>query len=91
MDSSSPLAGCFGVVNPENAFHKCVNDMSNDVTLNEKNGPCKAAKAYELECGFAGVTVYEPKHCGEFLYSHCYQLLLIMNMVYNEIFYFSYL
>jgi hypothetical protein len=63
MDSSSSLQPCFSVVDPSDAFHKCVNDMSLDVTLTVKNGPCKAAKFYEAECRFAGLTVNEPAQC----------------------------
>lgn len=63
-DSSSSLAPCFGIVKPENAFHKCINDMSNDVRLTATNGPCKAAKFYETECSMAGIDVMEPAQCG---------------------------
>lgn len=64
-DGSSSLAPCFGIVKSEDAFHKCINDMSNDVTLTAKNGPCKAAKFYETECRMAGIEVMEPAQCGE--------------------------
>jgi len=62
-DGSSSLAPCFGIVKSEDAFHKCINDMSNDVTLTAKNGPCKAAKFYETECRMAGIEVMEPAQC----------------------------
>ena len=66
VDSASPMSSCFGVVDPQPAFQKCVNEMSRDVTLTKKNGPCKAAKFYQAECGFAGLTISEPSHCGKY-------------------------
>jgi hypothetical protein len=63
MNSASAMSPCFGVVDPEAAFHNCITDMSKDVTLTSKNGPCKAVKFYQAECEFAGISVSEPKHC----------------------------
>jgi len=62
-DASSPFVPCFSVVDPTNAFHKCVNDMSMSVTSKHATGPCKAAKMYETECKMAKVMVEEPAQC----------------------------
>lgn len=64
-DESSPLSQCFSTIKPDQAFHKCVTDMSKDVTSTATNGPCKAAMFYITQCKFAGVVMSEPTQCGE--------------------------
>ena len=64
-NSESPLSSCFSTVKPDQAFHKCITDMSTDVTLNAANGPCKAAMFYKAQCQFAGIEVNVPSQCGE--------------------------